>query len=338
MKRTLLSFLVAGLLITTSCGGDDDAADGSGEAGGETSNAPAEVVEGEEGAESGEFSLLAYNVAGLPEELSGSNPLENMPQIGPLLNEFDVVLVQESWRTPDPNPFAPTRAYHEELESRVDHEHRSVPAEQPFGTDPDRPEALLADGLNRFSRFPFGEVTRQRWEGCFGGADTSDGGAGDCLSQKGFSVATHTLADGVEVDIYNLHAEAGSTEEDQRLQEADYEELAAFMEEHSAGKAVILGGDTNLHTGEPPARPEGDGDIVIWNRFLERMGLTDACTPTACEDPGRIDKVAFRSGGGVELEALSRKWRNDIFVDEAGEDLSDHQPLEVRFRWTRQSD
>ena len=140
MKRTLLGFLTVALLVTSGCGGDDDAADGTNDAGGDTSNPPAEVAEDEVAAESGEFSLLAYNVAGLPEELSGSSPLVNMPQIGPLLNEFDVVLLQESWRTPDPNPFAPTRAYHEELESRVDHEHRSVPAEQPFGTDPDRPD------------------------------------------------------------------------------------------------------------------------------------------------------------------------------------------------------
>ncbi len=44
--------------------------------------------------------------------------------------------------------------------------------------------------------------------------------------------------------------------------------------------------------------------------------------------------MAYRSGGGVELEATEHRFRADTFVDAAGEDLSDHEPLEVRFRWT----
>ena len=45
------------------------------------------------------------------------------------------------------------------------------------------------------------------WEGCFGGALPP--GAGDCLAMKGFRAVTMVLGDGREVDVYNLHAEAG---------------------------------------------------------------------------------------------------------------------------------
>ena len=54
------------------------------------------------------------------------------------------------------------------------------------------------------------------------------------------------------------------------------------------------------------------------------------CSP----DLHRIDKFAFRSGEGVDLEALTHQFLGDEFVDDAGEALSDHEPLEITFRWT----
>ena len=163
---------------------------------------------------SGRFTALTYNVAGLPAGLSGSEPDVNTELISPLLNAYDLVLVQESWINPDP-PIPGLEVFHEVLVSQVTHPYLSDPAPPPLGSDPRRPEALVSDGLNRMSRFPFGELTRVMWDNCFGGADTSDGGAADCLSQKGFSVATTTIAPGVEVDVYNLHGEAGNTPLDQ---------------------------------------------------------------------------------------------------------------------------
>jgi hypothetical protein len=279
----------------------------------------------------GELIALTYNVAGLPDALSGSNPEANTELIGPLLNDYDLVLLQESWKTPDPNPTAPSRVYHEILEAASEHAYKSEPAEQPLGTDPDRPTALLADGLNRFSTLPFGPLERQRWAECFGDATT---GAADCLSLKGFTVATTTLADRVAVDVYNLHGEAGSTETDQRLQREDFEQLAAYIADHSQGRAIILGGDTNLHTDHEPEDPQDIQDSDIWAEFLQTTGLTDACDAVGCDDPGRIDKFAFRGSDDVELTALSWMFETDTFQRDDGEPLSDHDPLAVRFAWT----
>ena len=148
LPRSLV-LVVALAVVAASCAGGDDADE---PAGASTTGADAERT--------GELTLLSYNVAGLPEVLSGSEPETNMPLIGPLLNDYDLVLLQETWKTPDPNPLAPLRVYHEELESRVDFEHRSESAPLPMGSDPTRPEAILADGLNQFSRFPFDDVVR----------------------------------------------------------------------------------------------------------------------------------------------------------------------------------
>jgi hypothetical protein len=42
------------------------------------------------------------------------------------LNAYDLVLMQETWQTPDPNPFAPTRVYHEILVAGSQHPYKSV--------------------------------------------------------------------------------------------------------------------------------------------------------------------------------------------------------------------
>ncbi|GIU84991.1 MAG: hypothetical protein KatS3mg008_1766 [Acidimicrobiales bacterium] len=273
---------------------------------------------------SGEFTALTYNVAGLPQGISGSDPAENTPLIAPLLDDFDLVLLQESWKTPDPNPVAPLRVYHEILEEASSHPYKSEAAPQPLGKNPDRPTALLSDGLNRFSRFPFDRLVRVPWNGCFGDARV---GAADCLAFKGFSVALTRIAEGVEVDVYNLHAEAGSEPQDQQLQAEDFRQLAEYMIRHSKGRPVIMGGDTNLHVD----RPE---DKAIWDEFLDATGLKDVCDVLDCgEDRFVIDKFAFRSAGRVTIEPLEHEFLRERFRRSDGEPLSDHDPLMVRWRW-----
>lgn len=278
---------------------------------------------------SGTFNALTYNVAGLPESLSGSEPDENTPLISPLLNPYDLVLVQEDWIDPVP-PTAAFNFHHDDLVSAVTHLYRSTPAPPPMGSDPRRPTALVADGLNRLARFPFGSVTRVMWDGCFGEFDTSDRGAGDCISQKGFSLAVTEPAPGVFVDVYNLHGEAGSTPADVAASKADYEQLAAYIQTHSAGHAVIVAGDTNLHTDQV-----ADGDV--WSAFLAATELADVCQAVDCgADADVIDKFAFRSGGGVTLEALTHVFERDTFKRADGAPLSDHDPLAVTFSYSAQ--
>jgi endonuclease/exonuclease/phosphatase family metal-dependent hydrolase len=270
----------------------------------------------------GEFLALSYNVAGLPEGISGSHPETNTPIISPLLNGYDLVVVQESWQTPDPNPLAPLRVYHELLVADATHAYKTVPAPQPLGGDPRRPLAVVSDGLNMLSRFPFSSLQREMWNGC---ADS----AADCLSQKGFMVTRTTFAPGVTVDVYNLHMEAGGDPADDQLRDEGVTQLATFMNAFSAGRPVIVGGDFNLHTNEEP-------DSTQFQRLLAETGVSDVCATLACPEPGRIDKFLFRSSAAIDLAPLSWRFETDIFQDPEGEPLSDHDPLAVRFRWTVQ--
>jgi len=268
----------------------------------------------------GDFLALTYNVAGLPEGISGSHPEANTPLISPRLNAYELVLVQESWQTPDPNPLAPLRVYHELLVADALHPYKSNSAALPLGLDPRRPSALVSDGLNQFAQFPFDpDLVREMWTNCHASA-------ADCLALKGFSMSRVSLARGVTVDVYNLHGEAGGDPEDDQLRDDGVTQLADFILAHSAGRALIVGGDFNLHTDEEP-------DQTSFARLLALTGTTDACAAVACPQV-RIDKFLFRSSDTLAIGALS--WTNDevLFEDGAGEPLSDHDPVAVRFAWS----
>src|SRR5688572_4369456 len=111
--RSFAVVFVGALLLSAACGDDEDAS--RGEDAGAGRNAEAGAGRGGRGGAagsggrggaqaeppSGTLLALTYNVAGLPEGLSQSMPMRNTPIIGPLLNDYDLVFLQESWQTPD---------------------------------------------------------------------------------------------------------------------------------------------------------------------------------------------------------------------------------------------
>lgn len=255
---------------------------------------------------SGTFSALSYNVAGLPEGLNDDQtPERNIPKISPKLNAYDLVLVQEDF------------AYTAELRAGLEHPYQSYPLEE-------HPR-VVNDGLNRFSVLPFQlEVTRVRWVTCNGVTD----GSSDCLANKGFSLAAHQLADGVSLTVVNLHGEAGGGPDDVVARAEGFLQLAAYLDEHHAGAALLVAGDTNLHGFE-------DDDEPVLQAFLDDTGLADACRTLACGDE-RIDRFLFRSSDDLSLE-LSLWGLADEMVDEDGAPLSDHEGVRVDVAWERLS-
>lgn len=281
----------------------------------------------------GEFTVLAYNVAGLPQEISAVNPRRNIPKISPLLNAYDVVLTQEDfdWWVPALSilDFA---NYRTRLRAQAVHPYRTAthPGPEAVGVNPNRRPLLVGDGIGIMAKYPLLDERVWAWSDCFGGPLPP--GAADCLAMKGFRVMTMVLGDGRLVDMYSLHAEAGGTRRDQDLQYENYRELAEFIESHSAGRAVIVGGDTNLHIGDRPDGWDGE-DAAIWSDFLTRTGLVDVCAELDCDSPFEIDKFAYRSGGGVRLQATALDFPRERFSDSRGRPLSDHPPVVATFEW-----
>lgn len=257
----------------------------------------------------GSLVVLTYNVAGLPEGISGSHPSVNTVQISPLLSAYDLVVVQEDF------------CFHADLISALDLPFLSAPEYDPGCTVFVGPDRDIGDGLNRFARFPFTGFTRFDWAVCNGTTDCSS----DCLTEKGFTVGRHFLGPGAEVDVYNVHMDAGSCPGDQAARSAQVDQLLAEIAVRSDGRAVIVAGDTNLKR-----RREGDGEIL--DRLLDGAGLVDACVALQCGDD-RIDRVLFRSGGRLDLRAV-RWWIPQEFHDAEGSPLSDHEPVAVEIDWS----
>jgi len=177
------------------------------------------------------------------------------------------------------------------------------------------------DGLNQLSSFPFAGLERVQWRSCYGVFDA----ASDCLAEKGFSYSRLELAPGVEVDLYNLHAEAGGGLFDETARADNYSQLADFIVTRSAGRPLIVAGDMNLHGLDPVDEP-------VLQAFLGTTGLADACRTLGCPTE-KIDRVLLRSTPALELRPIQHRIAAE-FVDAQGRDLSDHDAIHVDVEWT----
>jgi hypothetical protein len=249
----------------------------------------------------GTFETLTYNVAGLPAIISGGNPADNTKIISPLLNKYDLVTVQEDF------------SYHDELISQSDHEYKSDPSETSITNS-------LGDGLNRLSDFPFVDFQRYTWEKCNGIVDADN----DCLTRKGFSVATHEIAPGLLLDVYNLHMDSGHDDGDIEARDEQVNQIIEEMLKRSQGRAIIVAGDTNMD--------ERDVDQEKLAEWMDSVGIVDTCMELGCGDIERVDRILYRSSDALTLKASN--WRIDEdFFDEDGEALSDHEAIGVTFDW-----
>lgn len=306
MRSSTWSILALAALgsMAVGCGGGGSSGGGGAAAAAVTSGTPAPTSSTTTPGNlpSGVLEVLTYNVAGLPQVISSVNPSTNTRLISPKLNAYDLVLVQEDFW------------YHADLAHAAQH---------PYQTPPMVGHSTpVNDGLNAFSRLPFFDITRvkwSRWHGLL--SDSNDG-----LSSKGFMFARMTFGPGVEVDVYDLHADAGRDQGDIDARRAQFDQLADFVEAFSAGRPLLLAGDTNLKHTEPQ-------DEAILVDFMNRLGLVDAAR-TIGGLPETLDRVLLRSTADVSL--VPRAWRfADEFVDAAGGDLSDHKAVHVTLEWQR---
>lgn len=268
-------------------------------------------------ATTGTFNVLTYNVAGLPEGLSSGHPATNTPLISPRLAGYDIVNVQEDFN------------YHAALYAGDNHPYRTATSGGvPFG-----------DGLNTLSDLPFEDFERVKWKNCTGT---------NCLTPKGFSLARVRLAEGVFVDLYNVHTNADTTDDALAARRANIDQLSDFIQANSSGNAVIVMGDTNT-------RYTRAGDNI--RTLVTENGLTDAwvklvkggtppaqgadallCPTTAPpNDCEVVDKVFYRGSKLLSLTATryNNEWAS--FLDSAGDNLSDHFPHTVDFSYTLDS-
>ncbi|KAI5855559.1 mannose-binding lectin [Durotheca rogersii] len=268
---------------------------------------------------SGEFSILSINVAGLPDFLNNNevpgDKATNSKLIGTKFAQYDyaIIHVQEDFN------------YHAHIYSTDTHPYRTATSGGvPFGS-----------GLNTLSHFDWIDFERVKWDTC------SNASGADCLTPKGYTFMRAKISDGVYVDVYNLHADAGTETADKAARAANLAQVADAIDARSAGNAVLVFGDTNSRYTR-----SGDGIRV----FAEQNGLTDAwievvrggrvpTEETVCANPSTtnecetVDKVLYRASPLLDLRAAGWAYDSRRFLQPDGNILSDHNPVAVNFTW-----
>lgn len=274
--------------------------------------------------EAGTFSILTYNIGGLPSMFSSSgDPKNYIPQIGAKLHAYDIIHVQEDFN------------YHAALYANDTHPYRT----------PTSGGAGIGDGMNLLSGFPYEDMDRETWKDRYG----LIGNGSDELTPKGFMYNQVKIAEGIYVDVYNLHADADTDPKSQAARRSNLTQLASYIEEYSKGHAVIVFGDTNCRYTR--------ADDNLKALFIDRLGMKDVWiekirngsypemgadallgTPGSTgPDNEVVDKIFYRSGNGVTLSPMSYKVENTYFTDSSGNQLSDHYAISSIFSYTSDS-
>ena len=278
----------------------------------------------------GTFTACTYNVGGLP--FAGSSSCSKSKQIGKLISNYDIVNVQENFTYN-----AVIRAnLSKKTVSRTNHI---------FGK---------FVGMDSFSKFTIKDSGYVKWTDTYGGI-ANDGGA-DKYAAKGIRYFTVVLPSGGEIDVYNYHTDAGgedtATDGSLAARRSNLSQLAALVNERSVSKdrAVIVMGDSN-------SRYTRTNDNLK-ELLTDKCGLTDAWVQlvrngefpekgsaaltvsgtdavdlsTENADIEKVDKVMYRSGADVKLDAIS--YTDTKATNSKGSSLSDHNPLVVGFAYT----
>lgn len=183
----------------------------------------------------------------------------------------------------------------------------------------------LGDGLNIFSKKPVYNVKRTPWRKCFG----YFAGASDRLAEKGILSSVIEIEKGVFIDFYIIHTDAAKDPKSLEARKDNFLQLSEMINSRKEDRAVIVMGDFNttfcLNETDDP-----------YTNLVKKAGLTDSWAeihnggncdfnsgkewnPTLKET---LDRVMFRSGGGVELKAESYEYVE--FTNEKGETYTDH--------------
>jgi endonuclease/exonuclease/phosphatase family metal-dependent hydrolase len=266
----------------------------------------------------GSFSVLTYNIAGLPQILSSATtPRDSSSaQIGRIINAYDIVHVQEDFN------------YHAYLydDGNV-HPYRTATSGG----------AGIGDGLNSLSYFPMTDFTRVTWNKRINE---------NALTPKGFSYCRVRIAEGVYIDFYNLHTNAESDAASIAARADNLLQLSNFIVANSDGDAVVVMGDTNgRYTRDSALRLLLTVNSMIdpWITLV-RHGSIPALGDSAivCTFPDEtdsceiVDKIYYRSSKYVQLTPSGYQVLHN-FVNAQGQQLSDHLPLTANFTYSLQS-
>jgi len=315
MKRTNLFFVLLALSVTIFSCSKQQQQEQTVNGQNASATAPtARVIT----ATGGSFSVMTYNIAGLPQLLSSApSPRDSSTAlIGRLINSYDVVHVQEDFN------------YHAYL-----YDYGNV---HPYRTATSG-GAGIGDGLNSLSYFPISDFARITWNKRINE---------NALTPKGFSFCRLRISEGVYIDFYNLHTNAESDDASIAARADNLQQISDYISTVSKGNAVVVMGDMN-------ARYTRDNNLRL---LLNVNGMTDPWitlirngsipalgdSAIACPFPNEtnncevVDKIFYRSNKFIQLTPSGYQLLH-TYVNASGQQLSDHLPLTLNFSYSLQS-
>lgn len=262
----------------------------------------------------GKLNIMTYNVSGIPvlgdnqgtqREFKGK---ARMKKIGEMLcreSDCDIIGAEEDFNNHQALACAMAKEYKYQSFSK---------GGVPYG-----------DGLNIFSKKPVYNVKRTPWRKCFGYL----AGANDRLAEKGILSSVIEIEKGVFIDFYIIHTDAAKDPKSLIARKDNFLQLSEMINSRKEDRAIIIIGDYNttfcLNGADDP-----------YTNLVKKAGLTDSWAeihnggncdfnsgkewnPTLKET---LDRVMFKSGGGVELKVESYEYIE--FTNEKGETYTDH--------------
>lgn len=287
------------------------------------------IAGAEETAASADFSVLCYNVAGLPDIsfITGGDSRDvpgNQVTIGNFVteNRYDIFAAQEDF------------GYHDKLVSALpDYAYQTFHrGGVPFG-----------DGTSTFTRtFPIYNEDHIVWNKLYGIAD--DGA--DQFSTKGITYTCIEIADGVYLDFYNIHADAYGDEGSVEARRDNFNQLKELINGRTVDRPVIVTGDFNAYLFNDTSN--------LREILVDGAGLKDAWVETKnngdydnCDEwlntygggwTGKwgqwdsVERFMYKDGGGVSLTCTDFEYIN--VLNAKGQACSDHYAASANFSFT----
>ncbi len=251
------------------------------------------------------FTVATYNIQARPFIDDYKTKYQEIP---PHLNAVDIVGLQECLHK------CPL------IRENFTHPHAFV------FDKPKNDRVPAGSGLALFSKFPVTGVKTHYYE--------KAQGKGDVMASKGVLLLRLDI-DGMAVDVYNTHMNAGGDKADP-VHLTQVREAIAFVRENSPlSHSVIFVGDFNMRPPRLKDRAERgkawDGDNRVWDfqELVEELALRDTSDTLFGPVKFNIDRILFRAALGHELRPLDWRSPEGEFVKDGDrhEPLSDHPPV-----------
>jgi len=224
------------------------------------------------------FSLASYNIHGLPMIMTFDETYKRMKEISEVMNtqNVDVINFQEDWTTHGNNILISNLEKYSWNQRLTEFTHTY---------------SIFGSGLLQMSKnIPVNSsqiVYTDRY------------GYDDMWANKGFQIMRLG-----NIDIYNTHMDAGKTSGDSQAREKEINQLIEYATTWSHGRAIIIGGDTNLHA----------SDVDSYDTLINSLNLTEITNQS------HIDKFLYRNSTDTQLIPI-----NVTIVENST--LSDHSMI-----------